>query len=361
MGVKTLIGSGMAGLGLLVLSLFTPMIPTNTYTFTARNDGKCEVGQDNNSLYQILGNNGGSDTHYRVVRINGNDADGGYAGTGYLSGGNTVLTAQHVAEGEWLAVTLADGHTYSARVLDEDPEADIALLELPSYNNGQFKGIKIGDVKEGGDTHTKTLSPEDYYYTDGSKSWIEVKQKRYIAAPKEIKTAEEAKKKVEAEIAELRREEDNLFEPYYTEEERAMLRQFESRESKAPERDSGYDRSMYAYVGWEGSSPVWRPGMSGSGVFNEGGELVGIISKYAGSTASVAMGGYYIPRNAPPYVIEKFNSILDERSTLYDELTTIKNRILDFKEPDTDWAVSPSAILDFLKSYCGSTASTRAN
>jgi len=54
MGVKALIGSSVAGLGLLALSLFTPVIPTNTYTFTAQNGSKCEVEPYKNQYIRCL-------------------------------------------------------------------------------------------------------------------------------------------------------------------------------------------------------------------------------------------------------------------------------------------------------------------
>ncbi len=306
----------------------------------------------------MLVNSGGSDTGDRVVRINGYDNRGGYyyAGTGYLLGGNLVLTAGHVIEGEQLTARLGNGSRYQARVLDKGHEVDIGLLELSTIR-GQFNDIKIGDVKEGGDTHIKTLNPKDFYYDGGSGSWIDVEQKRHITKTKEIKAAEEAKKKVEAELEELRREEDDLFRPYYSEKERAMLT-----ESGVPETGSGRNESMYYYYGRPDGSlgPVWQPGMSGSGVFNARGELVGVVNGYHGEGVAIG-GGYYIPNNAPPLVIEKFDSILNKRAILHGKLDAIAKVMYVSGGAYEDKAVSPSAILDFLKGYCGSTASTRAN
>jgi S1-C subfamily serine protease len=80
-----------------------------------------------------------------VVEISVTTAAGGASGSGFVwDDQNHVVTNQHViADAQRIEVSFSDGRSYSATVLGEDPDADVAVLEVDT--DDVLKPIKLGD------------------------------------------------------------------------------------------------------------------------------------------------------------------------------------------------------------------------
>ena len=81
-----------------------------------------------------------------VVRVEGDTADGGVQGSGFVydfAGRMVVLTNYHVVQDTTdLSVTFANGNGYSATVLGDDAYSDFAVLSVdaPAF---EFKPVTI--------------------------------------------------------------------------------------------------------------------------------------------------------------------------------------------------------------------------
>jgi putative serine protease PepD len=88
-----------------------------------------------------------------VVRIDTRTASGQGLGSGVIvDADGRILTNNHVVAGaDQLRVTLADGRTAEATVLDADPDADLAVLQLDGVDNltpaalGDSDDVTVGD------------------------------------------------------------------------------------------------------------------------------------------------------------------------------------------------------------------------
>src|SRR5947209_1636116 len=77
------------------------------------------------------------------VQSGGNAAGRGF----FVSPDGTIVTARHVvADAKSIAVTLPDGRTLGATLLNEDKEADVALLKVAAQVKGQeFRILHLND------------------------------------------------------------------------------------------------------------------------------------------------------------------------------------------------------------------------
>ena len=80
-----------------------------------------------------------------VVEITVRTAVGGASGSGFVwDDQNRIVTNQHViADAQRIEVTFADGRSYAATVLGEDPDADVAILQVDT--DDRLIPIKLGD------------------------------------------------------------------------------------------------------------------------------------------------------------------------------------------------------------------------
>ena len=91
-----------------------------------------------------------------VVRLDLANGDGRHAGSGsgvIVSPDGLVLTNSHVvAAGRRAGITTLDGRTFTARVLGDDPDTDLALLRidenerLPAARLGNSRNLKRGQI-----------------------------------------------------------------------------------------------------------------------------------------------------------------------------------------------------------------------
>ena len=350
-----------AGLAALATSLFSPVVPSSgAYTFTATNNGtSCEVRPEGRqSAYFVLKRNiirQSNSTYDRVVRIY---SDFG-AGTGYLIGSSFVLTASHVVNKGEPTTVLGDGTSYQGRVLQIDPEADLGLVKLLSPENKSPPSIKIGDVKKSGNAVVRTLNPKDWHYKDGLKSQMEVKIIRYdglLLPGTQQAIAELGKQKegLEFEIEQLDGQINALIEPYIDKMEKTTSPKATKNTAENASKTDRINPNSYSYAG-RTESDQFSPGMSGSAIFNQAGELVGVARSVSGYF-SLTITVYGRLPNLPESVLKQVEEIKGRIQTIDDTLSSIKEQTYRLENPDNYKAVSPQAIVDFLKNACLGTA-----
>ena len=317
MNVKALIGGSVVCLGALVAS-FTPMIPTNTYTFTSSNDGKCEVRQAGRQtpyswLRGKLGNYGNSNDSNsndsnRVVRVY--EIGGQYVrrGTGYILDDGFVLTANHVADPMNQPVVSDGKDEYTGRVVANDAKRDLSLVSIPV--NGEFGPTRIGNSPKLGENVTvRTLDVGDYFYKNGpDNSRRDIRLFKYdgrISAESQrtIQELEQKKRDLQLQIDELDKRRDALFEPYSPSSEKETLPREPARGFIHHEEQDRKNLLHYKDVlryRTETDKDNLIPGMSGSGVFNGRGELIGVSVITSTPTISYfTFYGYAFSENMP--------------------------------------------------------------
>ncbi len=383
MGVKTLIGSAV-GLGSLVASLFTPMIPSNAYTFTASNDGRCEVRQEGRQspyswLRGKLSNLGNGDLSSKdlsskedlsqrvvgVYNISYKEDDRRFInfGTGYVLDDGLVLTANHVIN-DMKNPYVSDGmYDYEATVVDRDAEKDLALLKIMDNVKDNLEPIRIGE-KPKPDEHVtiRTLDVKDRFYQNPD-SRRDLNQVRYNVriSPESrmlIQELEGQKTNLQLQINELDKEIDALIKPY-------LSSTAWSSGEEIPPRKLGDSLDVVVDDDVEGGSLLYYrhrtdedrfvKGMSGSGVFNGKGELVGIGVNTTVPVRDLSRAqGYAFPEGTPQDVIESIMKINERIDVMIEEITQIELGIYHIKNPIKYGAVSPLAIISFLQNYCHS-------
>ena len=154
-----------AGLTAIVSSLILPILPpSGAYNFTATTTG-CEVRPEGRqSVAAALAKrftppDERADSFERVVRLSTIGEDGYSFGTGYVLGGNFVLTAGHVADKERPRVIDNTGRN-TGEVLKVDSTVDLGLVKIVSAAAGKKpSGTRIGTVSTGERVVMKTLDP----------------------------------------------------------------------------------------------------------------------------------------------------------------------------------------------------------
>lgn len=360
-----------AGLTVIVASLLSLGLPkSGAYTFAATNAG-CEVKEEGRQSIasfvrgKIAGGTERGDSFDRVVRIR---TEAGNYGTGYLIGGNFVLTAGHVADNGEPTVFFTD-KSYEGKVLQIDSKADIGLVQIVSDAEGAGpSGIRIGNIRKGDTSIVKTLDTNDVRYRRGSESHKEVQLEIYDGgllpdanAKREIKTLEKARNTLEAEIYGLEKQEYQLLKPYFDPDgkyspKKVKATPFRWNSDSRNEKSEDY----YSYLG-KTKNDAFIPGMSGSAIFNQSGELVGVaintlkLSAVHGGGSDSGRG--YIS-GVPESVMQRTEELSDKRDALTNRIREVESRIYQLENPPTPTTystysgVSPKAIVSFLQDAC---------
>ncbi len=361
-----------ASLTTIVASLLSPSLPkSGDYTFAATTTG-CEVreeGRQSIASYargKIVGDAPRDDSSARVVRIYTRTGHNSYqVGTGYEIGGKYILTAGHVDSKEGKPQILFSNKGYEGRFLKVDSKADIGLVEILSDRIEGSSGIRIGNIGKGDSATIKTLDPKDSRYLNGPESHKGVNLQRYDGlvpdanAKKQIRELEKALSKLEEERYSLETKEYKILKPYFDPDGKYMP----VKEKKSPTRvnnDSAEKQSddYNSYLGQTEADQL-IPGMSGSAMFNNSGELVGVAINLRVTVTSTgvnsASGKAYIP-GVPETVMLQADELSGKISALYDQTKEIKSRIDQLQNPIapsvTYSGVSPKAIVGFLEEAC---------
>lgn len=370
--IKTLAGIGLAsGIGAAVM--LSPLVPSNTHTFTASENG-CSITKDGpKSLISILRQRDtsfdeGQDNIVRILRYEGNTT---HFGTGYAVG-NYILTAAHVVDGksDGPVQILFQENERPGTVLASDAKTDVALVGINPLilYDPSIKSITIGDVAKGGKTHFYTIDPTDEFYFGGSQSQKTVNQTRYLPSrvnENQIRELETQKKQLQTDLSVLENQVDELLAPYY---ERYTAMYGPEKQSDAPEighlaastntQKTSREETTYHYVGQTEADKV-IPGMSGSAMFNDSNQLVGIASGILTPSQASASSSFFV---STPDMSEGFmqgvEALLDAKKNINDQISTLDDNIYSLMNPSTNAFVSPQAIVEFLQGYCKTTASS---
>lgn len=388
-------GAGIAmGTLMAAAAALSPLIQSDTHTFTVSGDGQnCSIAKDGQrSLASIvldsMRGSASEEGHENVVRLSrfSDERDEFYFGTGYRVG-PVALTAAHVAQdnhGLERFIARSQGEIYSAVVLGADPEADIALVGMNGFPNNGPGSIKIGDVRNGDPVTVKTLDTKDWAHANGSASHRTLNWVRYApdsqvqAAEKQIVALEREMEQLQAKLVRLDRERAALSAPYYPKAGSVALATI-SDGSTTTDPNSQHTAinpeprgDRYFYTGKEESD--WMAhGVSGSALFNRSNQMAGIAvtlrkveeglegvetrevrrdlealrNRYVG----VAVG---INPGTPETVVEQLDALFEQRSIVVGLISDLEAKIFRLTiPPQTDGAVSPQAIVSFLKGYCG--------
>ncbi len=375
-----------AGLTAIVASLLSPSLPpSGAYTFAATNAG-CEVREEGRQSIasfargKIAGGPERGDSFDRVVRIYKDVGKYAYIGTGHVIGGNYVLTAGHVAihgiDGGEQYVISGDRKWHSSKVLQVDSKADIGLVKILSDDEKGPGGIRIGNIRDDDKAIMKTIDTTDGSYEGGSKSHTEVKLARYEykkellpGAKQEIKKLEKGLEVLKTDAFQRKEQAYELLKPYYDPEGRwAPKREKANALSNVVARPDiavrEKPKDYNSYVGQTEQDAFIR-GMSGSAIFNESGNLVGIAINTlirAESSGSVSISGRAEGyEKIPESVRRQADALFEQELALNDTVRGIEEKIRQLKNPadpvtTTYSAVSPKAIVSFLEKACSSTA-----
>ncbi len=357
---KIALGTGIAA-GIGAATLLSPVIPSNTHTFTASGQG-CSIAKDEpKSLVSILRQR---DTSFEgqdnVVRILRYDGDTTHFGTGYAVG-NYILTAAHVVDGksDGPVQILFQENNRPGTVLASNAVTDVALVGLINpliLYDPSIKSVKIGDIAKGDKATVKTLDPRDVEYYGGSESHRTLNQTRYqgVAVPEDqIREMRSRQQQLAAQSAQIQNEIDALLAPYYG-QRKADTTTAAPRFLKIPPLSDSY----YYFRG-ETEADKMVGGVSGSPLF-KGNKLVGIAS---GNTIRGHPGSMTTYVNAfspmiPKEILEAEDALDNAKNVIDDRIGELDSEIFDLQNPELDRFASPHSIIELLQGACKSTPSS---
>ncbi len=358
-------------LATLGASLFSPIVPAGgAYTFSASEGGRgCVVTQESRQTpyswirKRIDGYDKSENAGQRVVRIYEDNWSRTRFGTSYVLDDGFVLTANHVTADMKTFFVTDEKRYYRGRVLASDPTMDLSLVGVKI--DGQFGPTRIGsDPKPNEIVTMRTLNPNDSRYVNGSKSRMDLPEVKYDwkISPESQNSIRELQKRkgvLQSQLDEFGRRIDALYEPYLThsritDSEKKDLPTEHAINFSPPGTKKLDSKNMLHYMP-KTDRDQFIPGMSGSGVFNKRGELVGVaVINQVSGYASGTMHAFGVPESMPEDVIAQIRQIYEEEGIVDGQINEIDSAIYRVENPPTEGAVSPQAIKSFLKGYCNS-------
>ena len=254
-----------------------------------------------------------------------------------------------------------------------NPESDIGLIKVIKAEGKYQSGTRIGDVAKGESAVIKTPDTTDAYYLGGSKSHKEVNLTRYKQTPelkKEIEKLEKSQSRLKAEVDKLDKQEYELLKPYVDPDGKEIPQKGKGNplrldfgsvkdwilrpgfsSVKEPEQKD------YSYLG-QTKNDQFIPGMSGSAMFNQSGELVGVATavQFHGQSSGYGIVQRVYPPLIPESTIRQAEVLSGKKYMAMDRIREIRKEIFKLKNPTTNIGVSPKAIVSFLEKACSGNA-----